>query len=617
MKKQNPFVRLLRTIWYGADGVRKVLHLILLLVVFVVFFGAMSGGPPSIPGSAALEIRPAGFLVEEFEGDPFDRALQEMLDETPPQTVVQDIVDALDYARTDDRIKAVHMELSAFGGGGLSKLQRVAEAMREFRQSGKPLVASADFFSQAAYYLAAHADETIMHPEGIVFLTGYGSYRHYFKDAIDKLRIDWNVFRVGTHKSFIEPFTRMDMSDEARESVGNITGQLWDMYRSDVVAARGLEHGDVQEFADGLIDILDRTEGDLARAAHEQGLVDELLTRREVRERLIGIVGEDEDHSDAPRSVDVSTYLRVSRMADGVESDENNVAIVIASGEIVSGSQAPGTIGSDSTSELLRRARNDDTVRAVVLRVDSPGGSAFASDVIANEIIALQQAGKPVVASMSSVAASGGYWISAGADEIYASPSTITGSIGIFGMFPTFQRSIEALGIAVDGVGSTIWSGELRPDREMSEQSRRLFQIVIEEGYDDFLSRVSDNRGMEKSAVDDIAQGRVWTGVDALNLGLVDALGGLDDAVAAAAELAGMSEGGYGRKPIRTGLTPTEQLVVDLFSTASWFGLDPIGTGTRHAGLIEIADRFESAVQSLARFNDPKGVYAHCFCDFR
>ena len=218
---------------------------------------------------------------------------------------------------------------------------------------------------------------------------------------------------------------------------------------------------------------------------------------------------------------------------------------------------------------------------------------------------------------MSSVAASGGYWISAGADKIYAAPSTITGSIGIFGMFPTFQRSIDALGIAVDGIGSTIWSGELRPDREMSEHARRLFQIVIEEGYDDFLSRVSANRDMEKSEVDDIGQGRVWTGVDALDNGLVDALGGLEDAVAAAAELAGLDEGSYGRKPIQQGLTPTEQLIVDLFSTASGFGFQPTVAGSRHAALADMADRLEAAVSRLARFNDPKGVYAHCFCDFR
>ncbi len=617
MKKHNPLIRLLRGLWSAADGFRKILHLVLLLLVFSVFVSALSGGDPSLPDVAALHIQPAGQLVEEYEGDPFDRAIQELLDEAPPQTVVQDLVDALAYAKTDDRIRAVHLELSTFGGGGLSKLERIAAAMLDYRDSGKLLIASADFYSQAGYYLAAHADETYLHPEGVVFLNGFGSYRSYFKDAIDKLRIDWNVFRVGTHKTFVEPFTRMDMSDEARESVGSITTQLWDMYRSGIVAARELEHGDVQAFADGLVGILEETDGDLALAALEQGLVDELLTRREIRARLIEIVGEDPDREDAPNSVGVDNYLAIADLLNGADTRADNVAIIVASGEIMAGSQSPGTIGADSTSELLRRARNDDSVRAVVLRVDSPGGSAFAADVIANEIIALQAAGKPVVASMGSVAASGGYWISAGADRIFASPSTITGSIGIFGMFPTFQRSIDALGIAVDGVGSTIWTGEFRADREMSDEARTLFQIVIEEGYDDFLTRVADNRDMDKAEVDAVAQGRVWTGMDALDRGLVDALGGLDDAVTAAAELAGLSPGSYGRKTIQPTLTPTEQLVVDLFATSRQLGFEPVNPLKRDTALNRVAERLESVVLPLSRFNDPKGVYAHCFCRFR
>jgi protease-4 len=591
--------------------------LLLLLMVFSLFLGAMSGGDPSLPQEASLYIRPVGQLVEEYEGDPFDRAMQEFLDEAPPQTVVRDVVDALAYAKTDDRVMAVHLELSAFGGGGLSKLERIAEAMLDYRESGKPLIASADFYSQAAYYLAAHADETYLHPEGVVFLTGFGSYRSYFSDAIEKLRIDWNVFRVGTHKTFVEPFTRMDMSDEARESIGSITTQLWDMYRSAIVAARELEHGDVQSFADGLVEILEETDGDLALAALETGLVDKLLTRREIRARLIDLAGEDPDREDAPNSIDFQTYLSVNDLLNGTDVRDENVAIVVASGEIMGGSQPPGTIGADSTSELLRRARNDDSVHAVVLRVDSPGGSAFASDVIANEIIALQAAGKPVVASMSSVAASGGYWISAGADQIFASPSTITGSIGIFGMFPTFQRSFDALGIAVDGVGSTIWTGEFRNDREMSDEARSLFQIVIEEGYDDFLTRVADNRDMDKAEVDAVAQGRVWTGVDALDRGLVDALGGLDDAVAAAAELADLEEGTYGRKKIRPALTSTEQLLLDLFAVSAELGFEPVNPFARDSALNRVADELESVVLPLTRFNDPKGVYAHCFCDFR
>jgi protease-4 len=332
---------------------------------------------------------------------------------------------------------------------------------------------------------------------------------------------------------------------------------------------------------------------------------------------LIEFVGLANDSDDTPNTVDMGTYLGVNRMLNGASVRKHNIAIVIASGEITGGSQPPGVIGADSTSDLLRRARNDESVKAVVLRVDSPGGSAFASDVIANEIKALQAAGKPVIVSMGSTAASGGYWISAGADQIFASPSTITGSIGIFGMFPTFQRSFDALGIAVDGVGSTIWTGEFRTDREMSDAAKALFQTVIEDGYDDFLSRVADNRGMSKDEVDAVAQGRVWTGLDALEHGLVDTLGGLDDAVAAAADLAGLLDGEYGRKTIRIELSPTEQLVVDLFSAASRVGFEPPGAANRATAVERVAERIEAIVSPLTRFDDPKGVYAHCFCDIR
>ncbi|MDJ0941399.1 MAG: signal peptide peptidase SppA [Woeseiaceae bacterium] len=618
-EQPNHFLRFLRVIWMSVDSVRKVLHLIFLVIGFFIllgFIGSMSAGVPKLPASAALEIRPAGALVEEIEGDPFDRALAEVFDEAPPQTVVQDIVDALEYAADDARIEAVHLELSGLGVGGLSKLQRIAAAIREFRESsGKPVIASGDFFSQQGYYIAAHADEVYLHPEGIVFLQGYGSYRTYFRDAIEKLKLDWNVFRVGTHKTFVEPYTRMDMSDEAKESIGNITDQLWDMYRSDVVAARGLEDGDVQQFSDGLLDILEATGGDLAAAALDRGLVDGLKTRKEMRDRFIDIVGKNDDHPDTPKLIGMGEYLSVTRMLNGANQQDENVAVIVASGEIVGGTQSPGRIGADSTSDLLRSARNDDTIRAVVLRVDSPGGSAFASDVIANEIAALQDAGKPVVASMSSVAASGGYWISAGADRILASPATITGSIGIFGMFPTYQRTIESLGIAVDGIGSTIWTGEFRGDREMSDEARQLFQVVIEEGYDDFLGRVAESREMEKADVDTIAQGRVWTGVDALENGLVDELGELDRAVAIAAELAGLVEGEYGTKPVRQGLSPTEQMLVDLFSVASRFGYEPVSR--EPSSLERIAQRVEAVIAPLTRFDDPKGVYAHCFCEYR
>jgi protease-4 len=615
MSSSNILVRLISSIWTGVDGVRKILHLLLLVTLFLVFFGAISGTVPSLPKQAALFVQPAGPLVEQLDGDPYDRALAELLGDAPPQTLVQDLIDALAFAKTDDRITVVHLELSALGGGGLSKLRRIGEAIDDFKESGKPVVASADYFSQSAYYLAAHADELYMHPDGMVFLRGYGGFRSYFKEAIDKLRLDWNVFRVGTHKSFVEPYTRMDMSPEDRESRTRLIGQFWTMYQEDVEAARGLEQGTVDDYAQNLVAHVSATNGDIAIAARESGLVDELVNRAELRSILTAYAGEDDDDSSDYSAVHSSDYLGNMRSLQGSDVQDENVAIVIAVGTILNGTQPSGTIGGDSTATLLRRAISDDSVKAVVLRVDSPGGSVFASEVIAHEIQALQLAGKPVVASMGSVAASGGYLISVVADQVFASPATVTGSIGVFGMFPTYQRTLDAVGVATDGVGTTPWAGQLRPDREMSGPMKELFQLIINDTYDDFISDVAEQREMEKDLVDSVAQGQVWTGQDALQHGLIDALGTFEDSIRAAAELAGLEEGDYGQKLIETKLTPTEQMVLEFFALTTRTGFDVESLVSGPSALESFASRLEALLAGLSQFNDPKGVYSHCFCE--
>src|SRR5690606_4661492 len=402
--------------------------------------------------------------VEQLQGDPFERAMGELLGDAEPQVLVQDIVDGLQFAKDDDRIKVVLLDLDTFGGGGLSKLQRVGDAIDDFRESGKPVIAMADGYAQPSYYVASRADQVFMHPEGFLMFRGYGIYQNYFKEAIDKLRIDWNVFKDGTHKSAVEPFTRNDMSDEDRRSMTALLSQFWSHYRDAVQAARHLNEDALDDLVENYLEHVRNAGGSMAQAALDAGLVDELLTHEEVRDRVAEFAGSDPDNVDYYNAAELGDYLEHMRLVRGDLARKDNVAIVIASGEIMDGTQPPGTIGGDSTAEVLRRVRMDDSVRAVVLRVDSPGGSAFASEVIRNEVQALQEAGIPVVASMSSVAASGGYWISMAADQIYASPSTITGSIGIFGMFPTIQRSLNSLGIHTDGVGSSKWAGELRPD---------------------------------------------------------------------------------------------------------------------------------------------------------
>lgn len=605
------------TLWAGIDALRKVLHVLLLIFIFGIFFGALSSTAPLVAAKSALLIEPYGSLVEELEGDPYDRAIAQLLGESEPQTMVQDVVDGLRFAKDDDRIKGVVLDLSGLGRSGLSQLQRVGDAIDDFRTSDKPVLAIADFYGQGAFYLASRADEVYMHPDGAVLLSGFGAYRNYYKSAIDKLLIDWNIFRVGTHKSAVEPFMLDRMSDQDRASTAMLVDQLWGRFQDDVVRARELPDGALDAMLDSFVPELEAVDGDLAELAVKHGLVDGLLPRDEFIDRVIEFAGTDPKDDGAYHATDLGNYVSTMRLTHDETKSDANVAVIVAAGEIMNGTQSPGSIGGDSTSELLRRALVDDSVKAVVLRVDSPGGSAFASQVILDEIEELRAADKPVVASMSSVAASGGYWISMAADKIYASDVTITGSIGIFGMLPTFQRSLGALGINTDGVGTSIWSGQFRPDREMSDEAKTLFQLVINRGYDDFISKVAEFRDMEKSAVDLIAQGQVWTGADALDHGLIDAIGDLDDAIVAAAELAELEDGEYGRMYIQKELTPGEQIALGFLGGVASLGVDAGRFIDRQSAFTRLATVIESALDPVLRFNDPKGVYSHCFCDLR
>ncbi|MBT6211749.1 MAG: signal peptide peptidase SppA [Woeseia sp.] len=616
MSIKSSLSRLFRFLWSGVDGLRKILHLLVLLFFFTIIISALSSSSVVIPQSGALVIQPAGIIVEQLAGDPFERALQELMGDAPPQTLMKDIVDGLEFAKDDERISAVVLDLSAMPGGGLSKLKRISSAIEDFKQSGKPVIATADYYGQGSYYLAAHADTVYMHPDGALVLSGFGSYRNFYKTAIDKLKIDWNIFRVGTYKSAVEPFMRDDMSVESEAALLAVLDQLWVRYMSDVEAARSLDSGVIQDVLENLIAHVEAMNGDLAQLALEQGFVDGLVTRAELQQLIIDVAGKTED-GDSYAGTALGDYLPQMRMLQGDTVEEKNVAVIVAAGEILNGSQAPGLIGGDSTANLLKQARNDDAVSAVVFRVDSPGGSAFASELILNEVQALQEAGKPVVVSMSSLAASGGYWVSMAADSIFATPYTITGSIGIFGMFPTIERSLDTIGVSTDGIGTTPWAGELRLDREMSADSKTLFQMFINEGYDDFISGVAMHRGMEKEVVDSIGQGRIWTGSDALKNGLIDGIGDIDEAIVEAAQLADLESDSYGIKYFAQELGPGEQLALDLMSGAGKLGLDVGVFSRKRSSLERLADVVEAKLSPLVRFNDPKGIYAHCMCDFQ
>jgi len=601
--------KLLHWIWSGLDGLRKVLHLLLLLMIFGIVWGVFSRSIPLVPDKAALVIAPQGPLVEQLTGDPFERALADSLRQRPAETLLRDLVEAINAARDDDRISSLYLDLSGLAGGGLPKLQEIADAIEGFRGSGKPVVAYGDYFDQRQYYLAAHADEVYLDPKGAVFVEGYANYGLFVKDAVDKLAIDWNVFRVGEYKSAVEMFTRNDMSPAEREESLVWLGTLWGTYKDDVGNARGFEPERLQAYADDAADALRRADGNPARVALEAGLVTALDGRFAVEDRMAKITGDDEDNGFV--GVDQDAYLANIRSQQVLgRKAADKISVIVAAGEILPGEQAPGAVGGDTLAWQLREARDDDDVKAVVLRVDSPGGSVFASEVIRREVAGLREAGKPVVASMSSLAASGGYYIAMDADRIVASPATLTGSIGVFGMFPTFQRTLGKLGVHSDGVGTTALAGEFRGDRPLGDIGRSVIQQSIEHEYREFIRAVAKARDKTAEQVEMAAQGRVWAGAEAQDLGLVDELGGLDRAIEIAAELAGLGEDYDVQYPeVRVSLGEALGLrirgaiagIVARLLPESMLPVMPAALSP----LMQEARR-------LARLADPRNLYAYC-----
>ncbi len=616
MAEGNLIVRAFAGLWGLLDSVRKVLHLLFLLIFVAAILAAFAPTPSAVPSRAALLLAPQGAVVEQLDGDASARAWGELLGNATRQTLAQDLLDALQLAREDTRIEALVLRLGSMGPAGMSTLQELAGAIEAFKASGKPVIAIGDNLTQGQYYLASHADEIYLHPQGLVFIPGFGRFQTYYREAIDKLQVDWNVFKVGEYKSFVEPYTRNDMSDKARSNNKVWLEALWASYQQDISAARGLDEQVLVRYANRMPDYLAETGGEFAKLALEFGLVDELLTRAEMDARVAEVVGEDAHHRFS--RIDAVEYLWSVGGVDRSSASGRDVAVVVASGDILDGNQPPGLIGGDSTAALLRQARHDDSISAVVLRVDSGGGSAFASEVIGEEVRLLRDAGKPVLASMGSVAASGGYWISMDADEVWASPSTITGSIGIGAFFPTFNRSLDKLGVHVDGVGTTALAGEFRPDRPLGSNAREILQLNIEAGYRRFVSKAADAREMTYDSLEELARGRIWLGADAQRLGLVDKLGTLSQAVRSAANLAGISED-YGVRYVERQLSLREALAMELT-----MGMSRIAARVHRSpamasgsGLRQAADGVLRQLQQLTRWNDPRGMYYHCLCDIR
>ncbi len=614
--------RYLHGLWRGLDTLRRFLHLLLLLALFGLAIGALRQGTPHVPDKAALVVRPSGNIVEQLSGEPFERAISEAQGANQPQTLLWDLTTAIRAAAGDGRIAALLIDTDDMDSTGQVKLEELSRAIGEFRRSGKKVIAYGSYFLQSQYYLAAQADEVYLDPFGFVLLDGYQRYRMFFKDALDKLGVDMHLFRAGKFKSAAETYTRRDMSSEDRQESEAYLGALWRGYCRGVAGARSLEGERVARYANGYVEAVSAAAGDTAKVAKDSELVTDLKTRQQVEQRLIDLVGIDPSGK-TYRQVSVNDYLHATHAEDKQRGKDAAVGVVVASGEILDGKQPPGFVGGETTALLLRQARLDEDIRALVLRVDSPGGSVLASEQIYREVRALKEAGKPVVVSMSDVAASGGYYIAAPADEIIASANTITGSIGVFASIPTFNRTLGKVGINVDGVGTTTLSGVTRIDRPMSEAANKLLQVTVDHTYEQFLSRVAAGRSKTRDAVDAIAQGRVWAGADAQPIGLIDRIGTYQDAIEAAAKRGGLT-GTYGVRRIEPELSWAQQLLLQIRSGGETWLARVIGVrrglGSELAGggsvgaLARRLAPLDREIARWARLSAPHALYAYCFC---
>ena len=619
---ENPIATLWRWIGLIQHGILRVFGIIFILFFVLAVPGCIAAMVSAIGGedefsmadNGVLKFSPNGVVVEEAvhvaPGDALTGAL--LGGGAPEQILLRDLIEGLRLAAADDAVTTLLVNFDRLAGATPAAAHEIAEEMTAFREAGKEIIVYGDNFSNGSWFLAAHADEVHMHDYGGAAITGYGSYRTYFRSLLDRLLVTVNVYRVGTFKSALEPFLGDEMSEAAAEANLFLFGDIWQAYQSAAEAARGMAPGSVQAYADNAPALIEAAGGDTAQVALDAGFVDALVGRGAFRNQMIERFGADEDGRDVESS-DFFEYVEANLERD--DDGDDKIAVIIASGSIVEGNGDGGVIGGDAHAELVRRARLDDDVRAIVLRIDSGGGSAFASELIREELELARLEGKIVIASMGGVAASGGYWIATPAHEIWAEPTTITGSIGIFGFIPTFENTMAEIGVFEDGVALTETARGPSPFGGVPESWDRIIQANIEYGYERFLGIVADSRGMTRDEVDAVAQGRVWTGSQALERGLVDQLGGYDDAIAAAAERAGLEEGAYTVEVFEKPLTDFEQFLKDLGLEAEASALQAMvfGDGLLGAGLFADAAREAAGeLEQINVLNDHRGVYATC-----
>ena len=588
--------------WKLLKALQTLLFGLIALGLFLALIAApFSDNASQMPEDGALVLNPSGVLVEEKTAvDPLNFLAD---DGGPSEVLLQDLVVALEQARDDPRITTLVLNLDNFGGGLMPHLEIVADGIRDFRASGKKVIAASNGYSQSSLLLAAEADEILMNPEYAVLPEGFSAYRTYFSSLLQRLNVTVNLFKVGQYKSAAEPYFQDRMSDEDKQARLAYLNAWWDTYTDRFETARGLPAESLNDTIDNIQAVLESASGNLGQVALNSGWVDQLMSDRERAEYLVDVIGADEEDEQRYRGIGFEDYLALNPTE--AEASEHKIAVITAVGSIVDGYADAGSIGSLTLLERIQQARDDDAVKAIVLRVDSGGGSKSASEIIRQELAHAQAAGIPVVASMGSVAASGGYWISATADRIFAHQNTITGSIGIFALIPTFEKVLNEYGVFGDGVATTPLAGAASIDRGIQPIYAGLIQQVIQSGYDQFLAVVAEGRNMTPEAVNEIAQGRVWTGTKALELGLVDEIGGLDEAIQAAAELADITDYAIWRVEPEASRRQQilEALTAEIRTLAPAVKRDPITQYWR---------AMQSEVRTLARFNDPQKAYVIC-----
>lgn len=536
-RQRGGFSGFMGTLLHGVNLVRLVILNIIFFGLLILFLLALGHTRPPLESDTVLVLHPQGELVEQYSVSPAARAMGTLSGQGVQQVRVRDMVAAINQAASDDDITRILLQPDDLKAGGFASLREVGAALERFRRAGKSVTVWARNMDQKQYYLAAHADKILLDPMGTLRVTGLSSYRLFYKDLLDKLGAKVHLFRVGQFKSAAEPYVLDHASDASKKADRYWLHGVWTQWLQDVADWRDLDADKLARATADWADKLDAAHGDAASMVKDMGLVDGAATRAQLVGDLRAQGVPAGPHDNGFRHVGMQEYLARVRPQPRPGS-RSDVAVVVAAGEIQAGKQPPGTIGGASTAAQIRQARQDDDIKALVLRVDSPGGQVQPSERIRRQVARTREAGKPVVVSMGDVAASGGYWISMDADRIIAEPNTITGSIGIFGMLVDFPETLDKIGVHSDGVGVGPFDGGRNPMRPLDPDMASVVQSTIDKGYHDFVSRVADARDQSFDAIDAIAQGRVWTGRQARKRGLVDQLGGLHTAVAQAADLA-------------------------------------------------------------------------------